>query len=201
MEFLENTKLIVGIAGSAATGSIWLFKKVIQPRINKRKMLKRETMAILNRVADAIPKIDEIYKEVRPNGGGSLKDIVNSIREQVAVNQKVTRLGLNEQEISYYECDAYGAITYGSASLYNLIGRHEEEVSGSNWLSFVHPADRELLLVEWESSVEMVRNFEHKCRVLNGVSKKYVSVVIKKMPINVGSKMIGFFGTMKPEVS
>lgn len=193
-------KDLIGIVGSIIGGFI-AFYKLILPYIKKRKMLKRETRKTLEALVLAIPKIDKIYSEVTPNGGGSIKDVIGAMQQKLDTNEQISRLALNEQDVSYYQCDNKGNITIVSSALCRILGRREDEIIGNNWMSILHPDDRESVIEDWENSSVFRRNFEHRCRMLNGDGNVYCEVMIRKTPIITGKNkdISGYIGTMKPE--
>jgi PAS domain S-box-containing protein len=194
---LDTIQKVVGIIVTGSGGIAALWFKFGKPYFNKRKMLKKETAAALMAIHSAIPKINLIYAEMTPNGGGSIKDVISQMQASQAKSEKMTRLALNEQAVSFYECDQHGLIIYASSHLYDKLGRGHEEMIGQNWMSIIHPNDRNAVLEDWEDSIDSQRNFEHRCRLLNGDTKKYMWVIITKTPILTGKRLVGFYGVIR----
>jgi PAS domain S-box-containing protein len=114
------------------------------------------------RVVELHSKVDTILKELTPNGGGSIKDAVTSMREDVrklktnvAVLRDGLRFSLGLQPTAVFETDAHGLCTNASPALCDMFGKTHEEMIGLGWLAAIHSAEeRDRAWVNWRSAVE-----------------------------------------------
>lgn len=147
-------------AGAASTAivAVWqAWVKIVKPWQRKLKHKKQEYYN----------KLDEIHKELKFNGGGSVKDVVYGLQESVRgigdrldgieENQK---LGMNLQNISYWISDKSGNFTYASPALCKVMGRSESEILQKSWMAWIHPEDKERVVDAWAFSVENTSAFD-----------------------------------------
>jgi len=142
--------------------------------------------------------IEAILKELRPNGGSSLKDQLSRIEDNIEIlDVKVASVAL-ATNVGYWKSDYKGRAIEVGRSLCSILGRNESEILGSNWVGIIHPEDRERVKEEWDSSVEDSRNFEMIYRFLkpDGSVQKvkcFAHTILKN------DTLIGYFGTLIKE--
>ena len=150
----------------------------------------------------------DIKKELVPNGGTSIKDVINKLSTsmtqitgflevmKVQSNRMEERQKslLNSVEVPTFETDKAGLCTYGNIAYLNLVGRSLEEIKGPSWINIIHPDDRIRVQTEWNAAVEQERNFELTYRLI--CRKKIVyEVTCVAIPI-LGNGYIGKFETV-----
>ena len=188
---VESVAKSVGFWGVIFGGLIAFFKKVIQPiwRFFKEYNEHKELLLKSNE------NIETILKELRPNGGSSLKDQLSRIENSVdLLDVKVAAVAL-ATNVGYWESDKLGRAVEIGRSLCSILGRSESEIKGSNWVSIMHPQDRESVKEEWDNAVEDSRNFEMTYRFIkpDGSIQK---VKGSSHPILKNNELTGFFGTL-----
>lgn len=107
-------------------------------------------------------KVDAILKELTPNGGGSLKDQVTSMRADVktlkanvAVLRDGLRFSLGLQPTAVFETNEAGRCTNASPALCEMFGMTHEEMLGLGWLAALASAEeRDRAWLNWRSAVE-----------------------------------------------
>ena len=121
-------------------------------------------IAHLHELTDTVRRIE---RQLMPNGGKSLHDIVHLIRAELAVVQgdvnKVTgvlRISWDSLgSIGMFYADPQGSFTYASAVLSRWLRRGEAQLLGRGWLSAVVADFREEVAAEWDSCVRDQRDF------------------------------------------
>lgn len=142
--------------------------------------------------------IDAILKELRPNGGSSLKDQISRIENNIELlDIKVASVAL-ATNVGYWKSDSRGHVVEVGRSLCIILGRTESEIIGNNWINIVHPEDRDRVKEEWDSSVADSRNFELVYRMVksDGSIQKVKGVAYA---IVKNYNLIGYFGTLIKE--
>ena len=193
-ETVESVAKSVGFWGVIIGAVIAAFKKVILPiwRFFKEYNEHKELLLKCNE------NIDAILKELRPNGGSSLKDQLSRIENSVdLLDVKVAAVAL-ATNVGYWKSDANGKAIEVGRSLCSILGRTDSEIKGSNWVTIMHPNDREIVKSEWDSAVEDGRDFEMVYRFVkpDGSIQKvkgFAHAMFKD------DKLIGFFGTLIKE--
>lgn len=131
----------------------------------------------------ALPdRFDALLKEVKPNGGSSLRDAVDRTSRKIdEVNESLVRIGVRSQTrwkmasgIAGWESDAAGRCTAANSDLCELLKMGESEILGSNWKNFIHPEDSERVFREW------------------------ARIVIERSDINLTARYIASDGTIIP---
>ncbi|HNO70136.1 MAG TPA: PAS domain-containing protein [Bacteroidia bacterium] len=188
---VESVAKSVGFWGVIFGGLITFFKKVIQPiwRFFKEYNEHKELLLKGNE------NIENILKELRPNGGSSLKDQLSRIENSVdLLDVKVAAVAI-ASNVGYWKSDSKGNAIEVGKSLCAILGRTESEIKGSNWVSSIHTSDRIAVKNEWDSSVRDNRNFEMNYRFVkpDGSIQK---VKVSAFAIIKDNTLQGFFGTL-----
>jgi PAS domain S-box-containing protein len=89
-------------------------------------------------------KLATIEKEVTPNGGGSLKDIVKSTNDLALVSDLRTKQMIVVHPTAMYECEPIqGKCTNANITLCELFGLDEPRMLGNGWLTAIDPHHRQ----------------------------------------------------------
>jgi PAS domain S-box-containing protein len=107
-----------------------------------------------------------LSKEVKPNGGSSMKDSVDGLKLSIdAVLATVVRL--DQRQISFahqsdkgiFESDLNGDCIFVNRAYCRITGRSPDEAFGKGWKAFIAPEDREAVVDEWYDCVKERRDF------------------------------------------
>lgn len=149
-------------------------------------------------VAQLLERVEKIYNEVRPNGGGSLHDIIKRIERQSASAIERHRALIDSLHIIRFESTADGACEWVSAAYLEMSGASMEEVLGSGWVSVVHPDDRVKVIEEWWSCMKHRRVFNMEYRFINIKTSEANVVRCHSKPIVQNDQIVGYVGTIHP---
>jgi PAS domain-containing protein len=152
----EYVGLVVAIIGVLIPVWRLLLKHFIRPLIN-----------LLKSHEDLIIGIDTIKKEVTPNGGGSLKDIVNHLKNtcdniekrQLVIEQR-SRYSLQFHDEILFETDKKGNLVWANERFLNFVNRSIHDLEGYDWISIIVERDRSKFINEFNSCISMCRKFE-----------------------------------------
>jgi len=134
------------------------------------------------RIADNL-KI--IKQEVTPNGGGSMKDIINNLKstvDRIEIRQKIldqrSKATLHYSSQPLFETDKNGRLTW-----YNEALKTETLdlgcLEGHNWFSIVDEKYREEFITEVNSCLNMCRKIDIETFSVNGCTVRFVGFPYK----------------------
>jgi PAS domain S-box-containing protein len=141
--------------------------------------------------------VNEIVKQLTPNGGTSMFDMVKqahklSIENAGVVSQMMEAVDrikayqwnfaetLTDKPI--WECDPSGSYIRINTAFAKLSERTVAELTGAGWENFIHPEDRARVYEEWHDAVTRKRIFEGHFKVKSRSGKTY-SVKALAMPV------------------
>jgi PAS domain S-box-containing protein len=177
---LTDLPLLAEIALAATTlaGMWWAGVRWVWPKLQATGRALSGLMAVGTRADELLESIENgtktrlllttIKHEVLPNGGSSLRDSVN--RTESVVNMLVGQGRAHadaEDDITRLECDGTGKVEWLSRALMTWTQRTFEELRDHNWISFIHPEDREDVAQEWRNCIKHGRQFDAAFRVIN----------------------------------
>mgnify|MGYP003649615572 CR=1 FL=1 len=150
----------------------------------------------------ALPdRFDALLKEVKPNGGSSLRDAVDRTSRKVdEVSESLVRIGVRSQTrwkmasgIAGWESDANGKCTAANSDLCELLKMGEGEILGSNWKNFIHPEDSERVFREWARIVSEGSDFNLLARYIAS-DGRIIPVRMKAHAMMSGDRVLGWIG-------
>lgn len=84
-------------------------------------------------------EIHAVRNEVMPNGGKSLRDVVEHIKEKMTIAEWRSRRALRHSIVPIFETDQCGQLIWSNNAFVELIGLPLHECLGTGWLSAIHP--------------------------------------------------------------
>lgn len=192
---IEMMKSIFG-SGVIIVTFRWLKKMLLKRK--QRLTADLEERVQFRSVVQMMPSImsamDDIKKEISPNGGSSLRDSVDRIEWMQVKHNLINIAQLNASDIAYWESDSNGLCVVASNSLCRLLGTSEPDIIGSNWASMIHEDDRGGVMHEWSESIRLKRSFNMAFRFVRH-NKSIIHVESKSTPlINANGQMMGVWG-------
>lgn len=179
----QNIGIIITIITAIGSFTGYIYKKVVVPILDLMEGHKKITESL-----------DVIKKEVVTNGGKSLKDVVNSLKdtcERIEITQKVleqrSKLALNYHNEALFETDRRGNLVWTNEKFYQLTGENHTNLEGLNWINYVQEGDRDKFQQELKSCLETCRKFEIETKSTEGAPIKIVGY-----PYKVGRYQLGF---------
>jgi len=152
----ESLAMASTLAGIITSITVFLWKKLLKPAI--RLMDDHEEIK---------KSIDIIKGEVTPNGGGSLKDAVNSLKQtckNIETTQKVldqrSKASLHYHDRALFEVDKLGGMKWFNERFESLTEDNGTPTEGFDWVSIVDESEREDFVKEVTSCLEMCRKID-----------------------------------------
>ena len=136
----EITALLTLVGGAVATlAFLWRIFKVSRVFLNDHELLKTS--------------IKKIELEVTPNGGKSLKDVVNQLKnasERIETRQKVldqrSKATLHYTDRPLFETDSQGRLTWSNEAFINFTRDNGSVKEGFDWITVIDDDEREAFL-------------------------------------------------------
>ena len=143
---------------------------------------------------DLIPELKRVTAEFKPNGGNSLRDVMNRMENSLNHTEQKIRIISSSLGIAYFEANSKGEYTFVSKKWMDITDFTFEQAVGSGWLSIVDKDMRKEMKEEWLSCIDQKREF-HFNTILNTETCKPVSIVA--WPIkNMDGSVEKFFGIL-----
>lgn len=161
-------------------------------------------LKVLEAIALIPEKVDELTKEVKPNGGSSLRDVVDRVAGSLAtLRDSVDMLALRQSTkwkltsgLPGWESDERGRCISANLELCTLVGRPEEDIKGSNWKNMIHYDDMPHVFSEWARIVSDSSDFDVDARYIKP-DGTVLPVRIRARAMNVNGKAVGWIGVVE----
>mgnify|MGYP003144613148 FL=1 len=152
----ESLAMASTLAGIVTSVTVFLWKKLLKP-----------AMRLMDDHEEIKKSIDIIKGEVTPNGGGSLKDAVNSLKQtckNIETTQKVldqrSKASLHYHDRALFEVDKLGGMKWFNERFELLTEDNGTPTEGFDWVSIVDESEREDFVKEVTSCLEMCRKID-----------------------------------------
>lgn len=187
---LTTLQTAAGILVSAGTIGTAAYVKAIKPMRLKMK----------NKKAELYNMVNSIHKELKFNGGGSIKDVIWQLKEtntkilaRIVQLEESQKIALNLQGQAFWLSNEEGLTTYASPTLCKILGHGESDLIGNNWVSWIIPEDRERVFDSWNFSVENGTVFDEQYVIKrsDGKLQKVLSLCFHRVVNNEHSGSIG----------
>lgn len=192
--------IIIG-GGAVATALLAIHKtwqSIIDPWCKKRREKKTNLDNAISHIEVMAKKLDEVSKELQPNGGGSIKDQV----KQIATDVKVMRI---ERDATFYlskepmiKTDGEGHCISANYAICSIFGIQQNEMLGLGWLNSIQESDRARVREEWENIIESGNELSTYFAVKNPTTDELIHLKYKAI-INRDSKdhIVSIIGTVE----
>ena len=198
MTHLLQTLLIGG--GGFATALIAIIKlySILKKWYLASKQKEENLKKAISHIEVISFQLQEVSKELKPNGGGSIKDQV----KQIANDIKIIRV---EKDATFYlskepsfKSDGKGHYTSVNYSLAQLIGVPESELLGLGWLNYIALEDKDRIWEEWENIIESGKEISLFYGIKNPTTMEVIPVKCRAVINRDKEKIISVIGTIEP---
>ena len=205
---LEDTKTLIEVIGGVVTGVIaviaYLNKKLIKP-LTAVKIQIQDTVKVNTAL---LQEHSEILKELKFNGGKSIKDVINKIDLKLDKTQKdlhnIIAIVKAQQEYDsdgIFIADKHGNCYYFNKAYLDITGLSFNEALNFGWTNAIYPKDYERILSSWNTCVTTMSNMElvhsYKNVKTKRVFKAKVSWQVQVQPNENSEETILIFGRVK----
>lgn len=194
--------IMIGAISAAAYGTIKLFKELWKfgpkqtwARFNTWWKDRRTRRVMWNTLLD---DLGDIKKELRTNGGTSLKDLVMTIATNTEHLQARVRSHDDMSTVPIFEMDGDGNMTYANTAFRDLIGADEKDMTFKNFYSLVKNSDRGRLEDEINRSIRLKAPIDSTADFLFD-GRGFITIRLMAPPnVKTGGTLEGYFGRATP---
>lgn len=162
--------------------------------------VRRKLVRAYRLVKQALERIDRVYAELTPNGGGSIKDKINQLSRDVAILRSGLSFSLALNPHCIFEASPDGECTFANVALCELFGVSQAEIVGRGWLSVLDGSDaREKAWHTWTSCVERRIPYMDRYQVCNPRTHERFWVRAHAIPAGHPEKPLHYYGTVEKE--
>jgi PAS domain S-box-containing protein len=184
---------------SIALSALALLPKVRRVFINLWKRSFGRTYALLEEhIRSEEDSLEEIKKELKPNGGQSLRDAVDGIVNRLNEVDALARAQLNIQKIAICRTDSQGHLIQINKYYARLTGWTFEEVKGEGWVNAIAPVDRRRVQEDWEAAVEEGREYHDDIHFIRPDGKEFLTHVNVYRELDREGKIRGWLAIIIP---
>lgn len=126
-----------------------------------------------------------IKAEVTPNGGGSMKDVINNLKstvDRIETRQKIldqrSKATLHHSDHPLFETDKEGRLTWYNEALKDQTIENGS-LEGHDWFAIVDEDSRESFITEIKSCLRMCRKIDIETVSVNGCTIRFVGFPYK----------------------
>jgi len=160
----EMITIIISSLGGIFGFSTLVWKKFLKPIV---KLCKNQDFFK--------ESVEEIRKELQTNGGSSLKDAIIDMKDtvhRIDKRQKIieqrTKAALHYSNEALFETDISGRLVWSNAHFCKYIKDNPTDISGFDWISMIKEEERDELLNEFLSCINMNRKFSKVTETQDG---------------------------------
>lgn len=139
----------------------------------------------------------EISKELKPNGGGSIKDQVKQIANDVRIIRIERDATFHLAKEPMFKADNKGYYTFINSALSNLVGVPEQELLGLGWLNYITIEDKDRLWEEWENTIESGKEISTYYTIKNPQTMDLITVKCRAVINRDSSNIVSIIGTIE----
>lgn len=192
--------LIIGAGGLAtAILAMWgLWTKILKPWFKESREKREALSKAISYIEGISEKLEKVSKELEPNGGGSIKDQI----KQIANDIKIIRV---ERDATFYlskepsfKSDGKGHYTSINYALSQLVGVSESELLGLGWLNYIALEDKDRIWEEWENIIESGKEISLFYGIKNPTTMEVIPVKCRAVINRDNDKILSVIGTIEP---
>jgi len=145
---IEHVGKALGAIGVIAAASIAAWKKGVMPAFR-----------FASNIADIFESLQDIKKQLIPNGGSSMRDAIDRIEARLIIAEQRHKLLTMDSPFAVFETSASGDCVHVNRTYCRWTGMANEELEGKGWVNAISRDCRASVFQEWLLAVEQVREF------------------------------------------
>lgn len=143
-------------------------------------------------------QLDRIESELRPNGGDSLRDIVDNISRKQSDFDAFLTASLNIHEDAVFRTDAEGRVIFTNRAHQRLTGFSPNESLGDGWINYLAPHERERMIKIWKATVTSGRELNEDIDFMRPDHTEYRVRAHVYREIDSKGRIRGYLGVIYP---
>lgn len=158
------------------------------------KYVIRPTFVHAKNVTGILMKIQSVCDDLQPNGGKSLRDVIDRIEKKIVKSDMLFRALLRDHDCGIFECDTQGNNIYVNRTYTKKVGVARQELLGLKWMNYISDEDMAQYDATWKDAFNTCDEFESTIRIVNVHGAK-MPCTVKCYPIIVDSdRCSGYLG-------
>lgn len=156
---------------------------------------------LYKKIKPVISKISVIYEQLTPNGGSSLADKINKIKDKVTISEMRQQIVWANLAIGYYECNKEGECTYANNNLCEMFGLSPEQMKGKGWLRAIDGEEERLKVWQiWQNAIKNHLPYEVHYKIRNRKTQEVINCITTAYTcLDDKNEAIYYFGTVEKE--
>lgn len=190
--------LVIG-GGGFATALIAIIKlySILKKWHNEAKEKRGNLQKAIAHIDTIALNLQEVNKELKPNGGGSIKDQIKQIAIDVktlCVERDATFL-LSKEPM--FKNDEHGYCILANNALCQLYGVSQEQLLGLGWLNYIIEEDKERIKEEWFNVIETGTEIASYYTIINQVTDEEVPIKYRAIINKHNGRIISAIGNVE----
>lgn len=188
---LEVIATKLGVLAALVTSATIVWKKAIAPLLNK-------ATDYFDKISSMIKDVEEIRREIKPNGGSSIKDAVNRIEARLINMEHVQSALRQDGPMGIFQCKTDGRNIDVNRTYCRLLKCTKEELLDFGWKNFISEESRESYEIDWKDAFEDGREIS---ATLNFVSRdgEIINTDVRCYPItDISGEVVQYLGILTP---
>jgi PAS domain S-box-containing protein len=143
-------------------------------------------------------QLNRIEAELHPNGGNSIRDVLNAIAIRQYEFDAFLRAQLNIHSVAIVRTDISGKLTQVNRAYQAFTGLSPEEALGDGWINAIADEDRGRVIKLWETAVSGGREF-HETVIFERNNIKTEAMCNVYRELDSQGHLRGYLGVILPE--
>jgi PAS domain S-box-containing protein len=136
--------------------------------------------------------------EMRPNGGDSMRDAIDRIKDRQNDFEAFLNAQLNIGNEAVFRTDPQGHVISNNRRHQHLTGFSMAQVEGDGWVNVIHPDWRTKTHAKWHSAVAEGREFSEDIMYVNPDGESYMVHVNAFRERDGEGRIRGYLGVVTP---
>lgn len=197
LEILQ-TVIIAGGGSATAILAMWgLWTKILKPWFKESRDKREKLEKAVNHIEKMAEKLSIVSKELQTNGGGSIKDQIKQIANDVKIIMIERDATFYLSKDPMFKTDDKGHYVAVNTSLCQLIGAPEIELLGLGWLNYISLQDRDRVWEEWENIIESGKEISTYFTIKNPETTEMIPVKCIAVINRSGNSVISIIGSIE----
>jgi PAS domain S-box-containing protein len=174
-----------------------LYRYLIRP-LRAAHCWYKEVMEDVGAVSDIKTTLDEVLMELRPNGGKSLSDRLEHLREGFETYTATQRALHEWDEQAFVRCNPRGEVIWANRSALDLMGMNFDEALGNGWINAYPRSDQVSNMELWRDAVAQRRGLRTVGRFVHRSGVTVYHEVQAEPVIGRGGQLLGWVSLISP---
>jgi PAS domain-containing protein len=163
---LEVVEILSGVIGIVTALGIFITKRIISPikkigsNIKENAVSIVEAQVLLKEMSETLNVHSDVLKELKPNGGGSIKDQIKKIADNLnnvhlTIDHliKFSHTQLDLVPYAIWQSDSEGKNIFVNEAYKELFEVDSESVKDYKWMSLIHVNDVDTYVDLWNKTL------------------------------------------------